>query len=427
MTRRQLSLRGLCLLAVMSRACCSVTLLAASACSAAPTQHAAVVSPQQVQSDDAIPRIEPWPLGDQGFHSNVTWLGADSAYSVDLDTLRVLWLFADTFLDPARDGSRTNGPNLFVRNSVAIQSGATREAAHDLSHSQFQFYWGDAQPGGAASFFHDRDGSEHWLWPLHGARLPSGELLLFRMHVSSEPTGLGFRIDGWDAVAIDDPGPAPSGWHPRPLREPGRTRGLLLGSWVLPDSGFLYVYGVDDTTPDHAIYLARFPLSELTGLRAGALDDPAWWTGTARGFVRESELTEHVQPAALLHAGQVEFSVHYEPARKRFVHIQMSGMFASDPQTQISWRTALKPEGPWSAPVRVFTPAEHSHPRSRDLIAYAAKAHPEQLGADMVLTYVANDLKQFPPNDGLYYPQSLRGWYSGDAPNSQADAALFAP
>jgi len=423
--------------AALSRACCSVTLLAASACSAAPAQYAAVVSAQHVESDTAVPRIEAWPLGNRGFHSNVTWLGADSAYSVDLDARRVLWLFADTFLDPAHDGSRTNGPNLFVRNSVAIQTGATREEAHDLSRSQFVFYWGQAAaaahgpehaaalPAPAVSFFHDVDGTEHWTWPLHGARLPGGELLLFRMHVKKELTGLGFRIEGWDAVAIADPSPAPSGWHPHPLCEPGRTRGLVLGSWALSDSEFLYVYGVDDTTPDHAIYLARWPLSALAGLHAGALDDPALWTGAARGFVRESELTDSVQPEALIHSGQVEFSVHYEPERQRYVQIQMLGMFVFDPQTQISMRTAPRPEGPWSTPVRIFTPAEHSHPRSRDLIAYAAKAHPEQLGSAMVLTYVANDLKQFPPNDGLYYPQTLRGWYGSGTPNTRVGAALL--
>ena len=48
---------------------------------------------------------------------------------------------------------------------------------------------------------------------------------------------------------------------------------------------------------------------------------------------------------------------------------------------------------------------------SRDaskLAAYAAKAHPEQRGADLVLSYVVNDLKRFPPGDRVYYPQIVR-------------------
>ncbi|HEX2678857.1 MAG TPA: tetratricopeptide repeat protein, partial [Polyangiales bacterium] len=45
------------------------------------------------------------------------WLGADSAYSVELDARHVLWLFGDTFLDPRADGHRTDGPAFFIRNS----------------------------------------------------------------------------------------------------------------------------------------------------------------------------------------------------------------------------------------------------------------------------------------------------------------------
>ena len=55
-----------------------------------------------------------------------------------------------------------------------------------------------------------------------------------------------------------------------------------------------------------------------------------------------------------------------------------------------------------------------------DLAAYAAKAHPEQRGADLVLTYVINDVKHPTPADAVYYPEPLRLQYrpaaaSGDA------------
>src|ERR1044071_9400277 len=72
----------------------------------------------------------PWPEAGALFHRDASWAGGDSAYSVELDDQHVLWLFGDTFVDPAADGTRMNNPNYFVRNSVAIQSGADRESAH---------------------------------------------------------------------------------------------------------------------------------------------------------------------------------------------------------------------------------------------------------------------------------------------------------
>lgn len=345
---------------------------------------------------------EPWPEASERFHVQPVWLGADSAYSIDLDDDHVLWLFADTFLDPTADGSRENGPNFFIRNSVAIQSGS-----HDLSESQLAFYWGPSQAGTPSSFFHDLDGSEVWVWPFHGARLRDGRLLLFRMHVLKESGGLGFRVDGWDALAVDDPLAPPDTWQPRVLTPKQHTFDKLVGSSVLIHDGHVYAYTVDNRDAGHAIYLARWPEAELLGLSAGALDDPEWWTST--GFVRQSALSDDgAQLEPLFPDGQVELSVHYDARRKRFVEIQMQGLFVADPATQIGQRSAPRPEGPWSALSPFFRPAEHTLPNAGDLAAYAAKAHPEQRGADWVISYVVNDLKRFPPGDNVYYPKLLR-------------------
>jgi hypothetical protein len=336
------------------------------------------------------------------------WLGADSAYSIDLDATHVLWLFADTFLDLAADGSRENGPNFFIRNSVAIQSGQEPSDSHDLSQSKLEFYLGpnQGQPSAPSSFFHDVDGSEAWVWPLHGARLADGRLLLFRMHVLKETGGLGFRVDGWDALAIDDPSQPPDAWLPRALTPKLQTFGKLVGSSVLVHDAFLYAYAVNNQGADHAIYLARWPEAELLGLAAHVLDDPEWWTES--GFVRQSALPESAQPKPLFTDGQVELSVHYDASRGQFVECQMQGLFVGEETTQLALRTAPHPEGPWSALTPFSRPAEHTLPNAADLAAYAAKAHPEQRGADLVISYVVNDLKRFPPADNVYYPKIVR-------------------
>jgi hypothetical protein len=387
--------------------------IALAACAAPSRPPSNSVTPdgytQRGSTDLLHVSADPWPDASERFHVQPVWLGADSAYSIDLDATHVLWLFADTFLDPAADGTRENGPNFFIRNSVAIQSGHDLNDSHDLSKSQLQFYWGPNVPGppsAPSSFFRDFDGSEAWVWPLHGARLSDGRLLLFRMHVQKETGGLGFKVDGWDALAIDDPAQSPDTWQPRVLTSKRQTFGKLVGSSVLVHDAFVYAYAVNNQGTDHAIYLARWSESELLGLNTHALDDPEWWTKS--GFTRQSALNDGEQLEPLFRDGQVELSVHYDATRQRFIEIQMQGLFVAEETTQIGLRSAPHPEGPWSALTPFFRPSEHALPNASDLAAYAAKAHPEQRGANWVLSYVVNDLKRFPPGDSVYYPKLLR-------------------
>jgi hypothetical protein len=388
---------------------CLLALLSSCAAPARPNPNApaqtAALSSSELQ-------LQPWPEAALRFHTNPIWLGADSAYSIDLDATHVLWLFADTFLDPAADGLRTNGPNLFIRNSLAAQSGKDPSAAHDLARDTLTFYWGD-QGGAPSSFFPDPEPGAHWYWPLHGARLPDGKLLLFRMLVSKSDSALAFQVDSWDAVAIDDPLQPPDQWQPRALAAPSQRFGKLLGSSVLIDGDYLYAYAVENQGQDHSIFLARWPLAALAGLAAGALDDPEWFTGS--GFSAAAGLQPTAAPAALFHDGQVEFSVHRESGRQRYVEIQMQGLFVASADTRLAMRSANHPQGPWSALTPLLRPAEAAAPNAANLAAYAAKAHPEQGGADLILTYVVNDLKQFPPADSVYYPQTLRGTYTQSA------------
>ena len=349
---------------------------------------------------------EPWSEASASFHAQPNWLGADSAYSIDLDATHVLWLFADTFIDPAADGSRENGPSFFIRNSIALQTGEDAESSHDLSRSQLKFFWGPKRADVPSSFFQDVDGSKEWLWPLHGTRLRDGQLLLFRMHVVKQSGGLGFAVDSWDAVAIDEPLASPDTWRPRVLTPKLNTFGKLVGSSVLVHGEHVYAYAVNNQERDHSIYLVRWPLSRLAGLRAHALDDPEWWTQT--GFVKQSAIRDDSELKALWSDGQVELSVHFDATTQRFIEIQMQGLFVGDANTQIGMRTAEHPEGPWSALTPFFRPSEAALPNAADLAAYAAKAHPEQRGADLVLSYVVNDLKRFPPGDRVYYPQIVR-------------------
>jgi len=380
-----------------------VALCLAAACAAAPPS---APSPAQATTPAATSRpaeVAPWPQASARFHGEDTsWLGADSAYSVDLRAGRVLWLFGDTFLDPARDGSRTNGPNFFLHNSIALQTPAEDTSQYDLTRSKLTFFYGPARAKVPTSYFSETEQGD-WFWPLHGARMPDGKLLLFRMRVSKISTGFGFKVVAWDAIAIDEPDADPGAWRPRLLTLDAGATETLVGASVLIEGDYLYAYAAKNRDDDHAISLARFTLSELAALRERALDDPEWYT--TRGFQRQSA---GAIAETLIADGQIEFSVHYEARLRCFVQIQMRGLFVSDPQTAIVMRTAPRPEGPWSAPLALFKPPAPPGTEASKLLAYAAKAHPEQRGAEEVLTYVANDVAHPTPLDTVYYPEVLR-------------------
>jgi hypothetical protein len=378
-------------------------LLAALLASCAAPPRAEHARPPQASA-------QPWPAGSALFHRDHAWAGGDSAYSVELDERRVLWLFGDTFIDPAADGSRMNNPNDFVRNSVAIQSGPDRASAHDGSRAAIAFYWGPLRDGKPSSFFHqlDRAGSElddsvEWVWPLAGARLQDGPLLLFRMRVMKVEGGLGFALRGWDAVAIDDPALAPAAWVPRVVQPLTEEPSLLVGTSVLVHERWLYAYATRNDDQAHALYLARWPLASLAGLHAGVLSDPEWYTRA--GFVAQSR---GAQPQALFADGQTELSVSYDAARKRFVEVQMHGLLLAEPGSALIYRSAARPEGPWSAALPLLRPPEAERVDADRLVAYAGKAHPEQNGPGLVVSYVVHDLHALVPADSLYYPVLVR-------------------
>lgn len=343
-----------------------------------------------------------WPDATARFRGKGPWLGADSAYSIDLGGGRVLWLFGDTFIDPSADGSRTNGPSQFVRNSVAIQTSGPDTTSYDLSRSQLQFFTGPERNGVATSFFPET-ASGDWYWPLSGIRLSNGQVLLFRMRVAKVATGFGFKVMGWDAVAIEKPDLEPSAWTLRAIADQSSDAAWLLGASTLQHGEYLYVYAAKNADDDHSLGVARFPIASLRSDPSDALRDPEWYT--ADGYRHEST---GVSPSPILAGGQIEISVHYQPQLGRFIEVQTRGLFTSDANTAIVMRTSAAPEGPWSEPQSIWRPSAPGHTDPSKLLTYAAKAHPEQRGADLVVTYMQNDVSSPTPNDAVYYPEVLR-------------------
>jgi hypothetical protein len=347
-------------------------------------------------SSDLI-RAEPWPEADVLFRSDPRWLGADDAYSVDLGGGRVLWLFADTFVSTRRrPARRTLLPArlraTMVRNSVGIQSG------YDPSSASIQFYW-RTESGKPRSFFPEEGGT--WFWPGHGIVLDD-TLLLFFMATRATSEGLGFEHTGWRAIRVPNFEQAPSAWRLEWLEAPESPFGLIVSGGVLRLEDHVYAFSVRE--PEHTIHLVRWPVARA---KAGDLSQPQWWDGTDRGWVPAQDLAQ--APQALFSEGHTEFTVHHEPLLDRFLEIQTVGFGPAD----LGFRLAETPVGAWT-PIELFYRPEEVE--TRNILIYAAKAHPHLSGADLVLTYATNTypFARLIRSDELYYPRFLRASLKAD-------------
>jgi hypothetical protein len=328
---------------------------------------------------------EPWPEADRLFHSDPLWLGGDGAFSIDLGKGRVLWLFGDSFI-ASKPGDKRIACRM-VRNSLAIEQG------YDPSKASIQFFW-HKQNGDARSFFPER--KDKWLWPMHGLRLGT-QLLLFYGVIGPEhsPGSLGFRGEGMTAFLVNNAGDPPDKWQYRELNVPENNWKITLGISALELGGYVYLFGCDE--PKHDVYLARTSTSLAS---VGDLSKIEWWSGAKREWIAQSE--KPLKPAPLFGDGSTEFSVHWDPAKQRYVEVQSHGFGASD----ISMRWSKEITGPWSPLQEIYMPPESS---DREPFVYAGKAHPELLGADLIATYATNGSdKRLAEDMSIYFPRFVR-------------------
>lgn len=330
---------------------------------------------------------EPWPSADALFQHDPRWLGGDAVYSVHLGSDRILWLFGDSFVAPDGHGDRRS--STMVRNTLAIQQG------RDPERAKIAFHWRTAADGRPTAFFGD-DG-EHGYWPLHGHRLVAGPLLLFQTRVRHTPgQGLGFAIDGWRLLCIDDPDAAPEAWSPRELAVAATPTDISFGTAVWRDGSHILVLGTRGNGPHRGV-LARFAIDDV-----GHAPLPLQiWNGA-----RWAPASPDVAPAEVLPDAGPECSVHRHDGG--WLQVQSRGFG----RTTVAARGTRLPTGPWSAAVDLFTPPESRCDRP---FVYAAKAHPEiDAGAGwLAISYAANTFdfaELFSPSGqaGLYWPRFWR-------------------
>lgn len=329
-----------------------------------------------------------WNEADKLFRENKYWLGGDGAYSIDLKDGRVLWLFADSIVDPEGMGSRHGDRVEMINNCVAIQKG------YDPSTASIEFFWQNNENNQPTAFFPGVDGD--WYWPGHGIRLDDC-LIIFLMKVKAISTGIGFEVHDWDAVLIQNPDSPPSKWEIERLDSPDNWLQVIVGSAsVLAEDDYVYAYS---TREPHGgdVYLVRWRKDDLY---EGNLQNMKWWAGD-NNWIAWSKTK--IEPIPVLKEAHTEFTVHYDRELGRYFQIQHVGFGSA----VLTMRTSEKLTGPWSQMDTLYKPPETIKP---NIMIYQAKAHPYLIGSDLVLTYSTNsfDFGELLIDSTIYYPRFVR-------------------
>jgi hypothetical protein len=329
-----------------------------------------------------------WREADQIFRRDPHWVGADVASSVDLGGQRTLWLFGDTWIDES--GKRTRKGAHMISNSVAVQAG------RDPTTAEISFYWGKDSGGRPDAMFPDRNGES--LWFGNGVRVGDRLILFFARTLRNTGVGLGFEHLGWTAVMVNNPDSEPSSWQIHELKTPKNPMGILIGfAAVQKLDRYIVAFGSQNPVKSHPIFAIRWPVDEV---RRGNLLHPEWWAGDLSGWIPDSS---NAQRYPLFNGGQTELTIHFDSLSQRFISVQTGGFGAAD----IFMRAAPSITGPWSDLRMVYRPSEYYKP---NIMIYAAKAHPELTGADLILTYATNTFRfEEQLTDSLiYYPRFIR-------------------
>lgn len=328
----------------------------------------------------------PWESGQKMFYSDPYWRGGDCASTVDLGDGRVLWLFADSYIGVKPPYRRDYCCVEMIRNCMGIQTG------YDPSVADFTVYWPGTKDTPEA-FFPAEDTS--WFWPGNGIRIDD-MLIVFLMRVCDSDSGLGFMTCGHAAFLISDIDGNPGEWSISRLQLPDNPFGIMLGAATILEPPYLYAFSVKEPG-DHSMYLARWHSDSVL---MGSTEAIEWWTGDSSAWVPESRLT--FEPAVIFPDGETELSVVYDAKTGQYLAIQTVGFGATD----VMMRTSPALTGPWSALQLVYEPPEKSKPK---VMMYAAKAHPELIGADLIITYNTNaPIEMIIQDTTIYYPRLVR-------------------
>lgn len=356
---------------------------------------AAWVSVAMGQTAPTVPVVvqaEPAAEWSAKFAGKEGWLGGDCVYSVELGSKRIVWLFGDTLLGSVKDGKRSGA--VMVNNTLGVQTGLDKNGT-------IRFVAGKIKEIKPAAFFTPADG-KGWFWVQAAIRVGDRLFVFLPQIDKTKDKGVfGFKQIGQWLAVVENPDDEPEKWrvkqHQLSFAVFGPEREQSWGSALLLDGEQLYIYGYDQERGK------RFVQRRLIVARAPAnkLDDfSAWRFRTSKGW------SEQPADAAPLADGlATEFSVSPVPGGTGYVAVYTENGLGA----RIVGRFSDKPDGPWSAPVLLYSCPEMA--KDNGVFSYAAKAHPwAAKGNELVISYCVNawDFGRLFRDDAVYRPKFIR-------------------
>ena len=324
------------------------------------------------------------------FRQNNGWIGGDSAYSINIDPYKAIWLFGETFIGSIEKNKRTNFD--LIHNSLAWKDPFSATGC-------FQFFWDTNKPK-PGSLFKTNKESERYYRPADGC-LVDGKLYIFFRQVQKRDKEaedwFNFETVGTDLFRVENPKDKPTKWQitKTSLAEPI----LENGAACLLAGDYLYIYGANPFEMAHMfktpLVLSRISKQNLQQLNVSAIE---YWCQEGNKYFWGKDASKR----ALLFDAAGEFSVKKLNGIDGYVAIYISSL-----DNKIVLRHSLKPEGPWSDSVLIYTCPE----ANKDVIAYAAKAHPELSfkNNELVITYCLNmeKLAYHIKQPDIYFPKAI--------------------
>jgi len=295
-------------------------LLFAAGCATAPEKPGFTVRDLgPIQSDPLIRSRD-------GGYSGL-WRGKSYWFFGDTITSRpaangFCWLSNSGFgIDPQADLSRVHGAEYAANEPVPAEfiPFLPEEAAYNRLH------FNDRVP--------EKQRSRHAIWPgpLVAAPDDSYALIFFSLMKCGSANEWDFKGNGRSVAVWRDPALKPE--RIPMLFPPGD---IELGDAGLALDGYLYLYGCDNRFPNKPIQLGRVKFAD-------ALDRAKW-----EFYAGNGKWNRDAADAVKLFDGAPMLSVHFNRYLGKYLAIYTVPLI-----NQLVYRTAERPEGPWSEPVKL--------------------------------------------------------------------------
>ena len=298
------------------------------------------------------------------------WYGGDGAYSIQLDTERILWLFGDTFVSDEEGRNDRIDMDAILGTTLAIST------CSENCKFKIQYYLKKKNGKFVSSF-----AEEQWLWPQDPFIV--GDVLFIPL-IAIAPTDteelFNFNIEGHKFARIkdfsaSDPNDWPVDYIDLTLAIPTEINAFATTSVVHDDHVYFYPFYAHFSDDVNVLgnILARIPSDKL--------DNPV---GAVEYFTNEEKWQDTLNPSKVkivLDACVSELSVRYHAADKKWIAVYLS---PQNKGNQLLFQYADKLEGPWSKPESFDVNIPEINPGSplynRNTFCYAGKEHIEFSG-----------------------------------------------